>query len=257
MTYEFLLFETIGKVALITLNRPHVLNALCEGLVQDLGIVLDRCDANPDIHCVLLRGFQKAFSTGLDIQEMRDKAYSEVYLKRIIKELEKVGAFRKPLIAAVSGYVLGGGCEIAMMCDIIIASETAKFGQPEVAIGTLPGAGGTQRLVRAVGKAKAMDMCLTGRLMDAEEAERAGLVSRIVPEDQLHTESMKVAEEIAGYSLPVVLMIKEALKSAFETSLREGLKFERERFLFSFSLEDQQEGMAAFLDKRHPVFKGK
>ncbi|MBI2706914.1 MAG: enoyl-CoA hydratase/isomerase family protein [Proteobacteria bacterium] len=257
MSYEFLLFETIGKIAIITLNRHHVLNALSEGLVQDLGTVLERCEENPEIHCIILTGSKKAFSAGLDIQEMQDKAYSEVYLKRIIQELEKVGACRKPLIAAVSGYVLGGGCEIAMMCDIIIASETAQFGQPEVAIGTLPGAGGTQRLVRAVGKAKAMDMCLTDRLMDAHEAERTGLVSRVVPVAQLHEESLKVAEKIAAYSLPVVLMIKEALKEAFETSLREGLKFESERFLFSFSLEDQKEGMAAFLDKRPAVFKGK
>ncbi len=257
MSDAFLLFETIGKVALITLNRHHVLNALSEELVQDLGTVLERCDANPDIHCIILTGSQKAFSTGLDIQEMKDKAYDEVYLKRIIQGLAKVGTCRKPLIGAVSGYALGGGCEIAMMCDIIIASETAKFGQPEVAIGTLPGAGGTQRLVRAVGKSKAMDMCLTDRLMDAHEAERAGLVSRVVPVAQLHEESLKVAEKIAGYSLPVVLMIKEALKEAFETSLREGLKFESERFLFSFSLEDQKEGMAAFLEKRPALFKEK
>jgi enoyl-CoA hydratase len=257
MSEEFLHVETIGKVVLVTLNRPHVLNALCEGLLRELGDVLERCDADPLIHCIILTGSQKAFSAGLDIQEMQDKAFSEVYLKRIIQELEKIGMCRKPLVAAVSGYALGGGCEIAMMCDIIIASETAKFGQPEVGIGTLPGAGGTQRLVRAVGKAKAMDMCLTDRLMDAHEADQAGLVSRVVPVAQLREESLKIAEKIAKYSLPVVLMIKEAIKEAFETSLREGLKFESERFLFSFSLEDQKEGMSAFLEKRPAVFKGK
>jgi len=257
MSEKFVHFETRGNVALVTLNRPHVLNALCEGLLRELGDVLEKCDADPLIHCIILTGSEKAFSAGLDIQEMQDEEFRESYLKRIIQDLEKVGTCRKPLIAAVSGYALGGGCEIAMMCDIIIASETAKFGQPEVAIGTLPGAGGTQRLVRAVGKAKAMDMCLTDRLMDAYEAERAGLVSRVVSVAQLREESLKVAEKIASYSLPVVLMIKEAIKEAFETSLREGLKFENERFLFSFSLEDQKEGMTAFLKKRAAVFKGK
>lgn len=257
MDEGFLHVEIRDKVALVTLNRSRVLNALCEGLLQELGGVLERCDTDPLVHCILLTGSEKAFSVGLDIQEMHDKEFNEGHLKRILQELKKVETCRKPLIAAVSGYALGGGCEIAMMCDIIIASETAQFGQPEVAIGTLPGAGGTQRLARAVGKAKAMDICLTNRLMDAHEAERAGLVSRVVPVTQLHEESLKVAEKIASYSLPVVLMIKEAIKEAFETSLREGLKFENERFLSSFSLEDQKEGMAAFLEKRPAVFKGR
>jgi len=255
-TESFILFEKIGKVGVITLNRSESLNALCEALIRDLGEVLDRCEADSEIHCMTLMGSEKAFAAGADIKEIQNKTYMEAYLGDLItKGWEKVSACRKPIIAAVSGYALGGGCEIAMMCDIIIASESAKFGQPEVTLGTIPGAGGTQRLTRAIGKSKAMDLCLTGRLMDALEAERAGLVSRIVPEDQLKKEVLTMAQKIASYSLPVVMMIKEAIGRAFETPLSEGLKFERRLFHSTFALEDQKEGMKAFIEKRTPIFK--
>lgn len=258
MTYEFIFFEKVGRVGLITLNRPHAMNALCEGLIKELGKVLDLCEADPDIHCMVLTGSEKAFAAGADIKEMQSKTYMDAYLGDFItKGWEKVSGCRKPIIAAVSGYALGGGCEMAMMCDIIIASDTAKFGQPEVTIGTMPGAGGTQRLTRAIGKSKAMEMCLTGRMMDAVEAERTGLVSRVVPEAQLKKEAMEIAQKIAFYSLPVVMMIKESVGCAFETSLSEGLKFERRLFYSTFALEDQKEGMKAFVEKRLPAFKDK
>ncbi|MBP6952384.1 MAG: enoyl-CoA hydratase [Alphaproteobacteria bacterium] len=258
MTYEFIFFENIGRVAVITLNRPHTLNALCEGLIKDLGDALKRCEENPETHCIVLMGSEKAFAAGADIKEIQSKTYMNAYLEDFItKGWETVSACRKPIIAAVSGYALGGGCEIAMMCDIIIASDTALFGQPEVTIGTLPGAGGTQRLTRAVGKSKAMDLCLTGRLMNASEAEQAGLVSRVVPADQLKEEVLAVAQKIGSYSLPIVMMIKESIRRAFETPLAEGLLFERRLFQSTFSLEDQKEGMAAFIDKRSPAFKDK
>ena len=258
MTYNFILFEKIEKVGLITLHRPEVLNALGEPLMDELGAALQDCENDRDIHCMVLTGSEKAFAAGADIKEMQAKIYSEAYLEDFItKGWEKVSACRKPIIAAVSGYALGGGCEIAMMCDMIIAAESAKFGQPEVTIGTLPGAGGTQRLARSIGKSKAMDLCLTGRLMEAQEAERAGLVARIVPDNKLKEEALAVAHKIASYSLPVVMMIKESVNRAFETPLSEGLKFERRLFQASFSLEDQKEGMAAFLEKRTPKFQGK
>ncbi|MBX9621038.1 MAG: enoyl-CoA hydratase [Alphaproteobacteria bacterium] len=258
MTYSFILFEKIEKVGLITLNRPEVLNALGEQLIDELGAALNVCENDSDIHCMVLIGSEKAFAAGADIKEMQAKIYSEAYLQDFItKGWEKVSACRKPIIAAVSGYALGGGCEIAMMCDLIIAAESAKFGQPEVTIGTLPGAGGTQRLTRSVGKSKAMDLCLTGRLMEAQEAERAGLVARVVPDDKLKEEALAMAHKIASYSLPVIMMIKESVNRAFETPLSEGLRFERRLFQASFSLEDQKEGMAAFLEKRPPQFKGK
>lgn len=258
MTYKFILFEKIDKVGLITLHRPEVLNALGEQLIDELGTALNVCENDNDIHCMVLMGSEKAFAAGADIKEMQAKIYSQAYLEDFItKGWEKVSACRKPIIAAVSGYALGGGCEIAMMCDMIIAAESAKFGQPEVTIGTLPGAGGTQRLTRSIGKSKAMDLCLTGRLMKAQEAERAGLVARVVPDHQLKEETLGVAHKIASYSLPVVMMIKESVNRAFETPLSEGLRFERRLFQASFSLEDQKEGMAAFLEKRTPKFQGK
>ena len=258
MTYSFILFEKIEKVGLITLNKPEVLNALGEQLIDELGAALKDCENDSDIHCMVLMGSEKAFAAGADIKEMQAKVYAEAYLEDFItKGWEKVSACRKPIIAAVSGYALGGGCEIAMMCDLVIAAESAKFGQPEVTIGTLPGAGGTQRLTRSMGKSKAMDLCLTGRLMEAQEAERAGLVARVVPDSQLKEEALAVAHKIASYSLPVVMMIKESVNRAFETSLSEGLRFERCLFQASFSLEDQKEGMAAFLEKRAPQFKGR
>lgn len=258
MTYKFILFEKIDKVGLITLHRPEVLNALGESLIDELGTALKDCENDSDIHCMVLMGSEKAFAAGTDIKEMQAKIYSEAYLEDFItKGWEKVSACRKPIIAAVSGYALGGGCEIAMMCDLIIAAESAKFGQPEVTIGILPGAGGTQRLTRAIGKSKAMDLCLTGRLMEAQEAERAGLVARIVPDNKLKEEAFAVAHKIASYSLPVVMMIKESVNRAFEVPLSEGLRFERRLFQASFSLDDQKEGMAAFLEKRTPKFKGK
>ncbi|MBS0272133.1 MAG: enoyl-CoA hydratase [Proteobacteria bacterium] len=258
MTYEFILFEKIGNVGLIILNRPESLNALCERLIQDLNAVLDACEADTSIHCMVLMGSEKAFAAGADIKEMQAKTYQDAYLGDFItKGWEKVSQCRKPIIAAVSGYALGGGNEIAMMCDMIIASDTAQFGQPEVTIGTIPGAGGTQRLARSIGKSKAMDMCLTGRRMDALEAERAGLVSRVVPAHQLRDEAIAIAQKIASYSIPVVMMIKEAVNRAFETPLSEGLKFERRLFHSTFALDDQKEGMAAFLEKRPPVFRGR
>jgi enoyl-CoA hydratase len=254
-TYEFILFEKIGKVGVITLNRPEALNALCEDLIRDLNLALTTCESDSEIHCVILRGSDKVFAAGADIKEIQDKTYANVYQHDFIKGWEAVSTFRKPIIAAVSGYALGGGCELAMMCDFIIASETAKFGQPEVTLGTIPGAGGTQRLARSIGKAKAMDLCLTGRLIDAQEAERIGLVSRAVPLEQWKEETLKVAQNIASYSLPILMMIKESIGRAFEVPLSEGLKVERRLFQSTFSLEDQKEGMASFIEKRTPHFK--
>lgn len=256
MTDTYVLFEKRGKVGILTLNRPERLNTLSEKLIEDLGKALEECEADSQIHCMVLMGSEKVFSAGADIKEMQSKTYADVYLSDFItKGWENVSRCRKPIIAAVSGYALGGGCELAMMCDFIIASDTAKFGQPEVTIGTLPGAGGTQRLSRSIGKAKAMEMCLTGRLIDAQEAEKAGLVSRVVPLDKLQEEALEIAQKIASYSLPIVMMIKESIGRAFETPLAEGLKFERRLFHSTFALEDQKEGMAAFLEKRKPSFK--
>lgn len=256
MTYEFILFEKIEKVGIITLNRPDALNALCEGLIRELSAALETCETDPEIHCIVLTGSEKAFAAGADIKEMQSKTYMDAYKGDFISKWERIDTCRKPIIAAVSGFALGGGCEIAMMCDFIIASDTAKFGQPEVTIGTMPGSGGTQRLTRAIGKSKAMEMCLTGRMMDAREAEQAGLVSRVVPVSEYREEALKVAHKIASFSLPIVMMIKESIGCAFEMPLSEGVKFERRLFYSTFSLDDQKEGMAAFLEKRAPVFKG-
>jgi len=257
MAFETVLFEKRGKVGLITLNRPQALNALNSQLISELNQVLDACEADADIGAMVLTGSEKAFAAGADIKEMKDKNFSDVILNDFIAPWERLSRCRKPVIAAVSGYALGGGCEIAMMCDFIIASETARFGQPEIMLGVIPGSGGTQRLTRVVGKSKAMELCLTGRQMDAAEAERCGLVSRVVPAAELLNEAMKAAEKIASFSLPAVMSAKEAVNRAFETTLAEGIRFERRAFQALFATEDQKEGMAAFAEKRAPEFKNR
>ncbi|MGW0160228.1 enoyl-CoA hydratase [Mycobacterium sp. NPDC003323] len=254
-TYRHLHVEHRGTVAVITLDRPKSLNALCNQLTEELTAALDATEADDGIGAVVLTGSAKAFAAGADIAEMQPKSFAEVYLEDFItSSWERPATVRKPIIAAVAGYALGGGAELAMSCDFIIAADTAKFGQPEITIGILPGAGGTQRLTRAVGKSKAMDMVLTGRTIDAEEAERIGLVARVVPAAALVDEAVAAAVKIAGYSRPAVLMAKEAVNSAFETPLREGLRFERRLFHAAFATDGQSEGMAAFLDKRTPTF---
>ncbi|WP_374373744.1 enoyl-CoA hydratase [Dongia sp.] len=245
-----------GRVGIIRLNRPQALNALCDQLVAELGIALDDLENDDAIGAIILTGSEKAFAAGADIKEMASRGFVDVLVKDFIsKGWERVAQCRKPVVAAVAGFALGGGCEMAMMCDIIIAAENAKFGQPEITLGIIPGAGGTQRLTRAVGKAKAMDLVLTGRMMDAAEAERAGLVARVVAPEKLMEEAMAVAGKIAGFSLPIVLMAKESVNRAFESSLAEGVKFERRMFHAAFGTEDQKEGMAAFVEKRKPAFK--
>jgi len=256
MNFENILVDTRGRVGIITLNRPKALNALNDALVDEMGLALDQFESDENIGAIVITGSEKAFAAGADIGAMAGFSYMDAYLgDYITRNWERVRSCRKPVIAAVAGFALGGGCEMAMACDIIIAADTAMFGQPEVKLGILPGAGGTQRLPRAVGKAKAMDLCLTGRMMNAEEAERAGLVSRIVPADALMEEALKAAETIAGYSLPVVMMIKESVNRAFESGLSEGLLFERRLFHSAFALDDQKEGMAAFVEKRKATFK--
>ena len=255
---EFIKVEKKGRVGLITLDRPKQLNALNAQLMQELGAALQAFDADEGVGAILIAGSEKAFAAGADIiAAMKDFSYLQAYMNDYITDWEHFRQVRKPVIAAVAGYALGGGNELAMQCDIVIAADNAKFGQPEINLGIMPGAGGTQRLPRAVGKAKAMDMCLTARQMDAQEAERAGLVSRVVPLAKLMEEAMAVAEKIAGYSLPVAMMIKESINRAYETSLSEGVTFERRVFHAQFGLEDQKEGMAAFVEKRKPVFKNK
>jgi enoyl-CoA hydratase len=255
MTYQFISVEKKGRVALITLNRPKQLNALSPPLMAELGQALKACDADEDVGAIVITGNDKAFAAGADIAAMKDYSHMDAFMGDYITAWEHFRSVRKPVIAAVAGYALGGGNELAMMCDIVIAAENARFGQPEVNLGVMPGAGGTQRLPRAVGKAKAMDLCLTARMMDAQEAERAGLVSRIVPLEKLMEEALAVAEKIAGYSLPVVMMIKESINRAYEANLAEGILFERRLFHSQFALADQKEGMAAFLEKRKPTFK--
>ena len=258
MAYENILVETRGKVGLITLNRPKALNALCAALIRELGEALDGFEKDAGIGCIVLTGSERAFAAGADVKEMAASTYMDVYMNDFItKGWEQVTTCRKPVIAAVAGFALGGGCELAMMCDFIIAADTAKFGQPEIKIGTIPGAGGSQRLTRFVGKSKAMEMCLTGRMMDAAEAERAGLVSRVVPAADLLAEALKTADAIAALSLPIVMMAKEAVNRAYETTLAEGIKFERRVFHATFATDDQKEGMAAFVEKRPPVFKNR
>ncbi|RMD64713.1 MAG: enoyl-CoA hydratase [Alphaproteobacteria bacterium] len=255
MSFENILVETRGRVGLITLNRPKALNALCAALIDELGRALDAFEADDAIGCIVVTGSEKAFAAGADIKEMMDKTYMDAYLEDFITSgWERLAATRKPIIAAVAGYALGGGCEIAMMCDMIIAADTAKFGQPEITLGTIPGAGGTQRLTRIVGKSKAMDLCLTGRMMDAEEAERCGLVARVVPADRLLDEALAAAEKIASMSRPVTMMVKEAVNRAYETTLSEGIRFERRVFHATFATADQKEGMRAFVEKRKPVW---
>jgi enoyl-CoA hydratase len=254
-SYENILVETRGPVGLITLNRPKVLNALSTPLMRDLDAALGVFAQDDSIRAVVLTGSEKAFAAGADIKEMVNKTFTEAYLQNFPDGWDGIAKFRKPTIAAVAGFALGGGCELAMMCDFIIAADTARFGQPEITIGTIPGAGGTQRLTRAVGKAKAMEMILTGRQMDAAEAERAGLVSRIVPAESLIAEAVKAAEKIAALSQPVVLIAKDAVNRAFETTLAEGVRFERNVFHMSFAFEDRKEGMAAFAEKRPPNFR--
>ncbi|KXV04774.1 enoyl-CoA hydratase [Caballeronia megalochromosomata] len=256
MAYENLLVETRGRVGLITLNRPKALNALNDALMDELGVALKAFDADENIGAIVLTGSEKAFAAGADIGMMASYSYMDVYKgDYITRNWETIRTIRKPIIAAVAGFALGGGCELAMMCDIVIAADTARFGQPEIKLGVIPGAGGTQRLPRAVSKAKAMDLCLTARMMDASEAERAGLVSRVVGADRLVDEAVEAATIIAGFSLPAVMMAKEAVNRAYETTLAEGVHFERRLFHSLFATEDQKEGMAAFVEKRKPVFK--
>ncbi|HSV17074.1 MAG TPA: enoyl-CoA hydratase [Casimicrobiaceae bacterium] len=256
MTYQNILVETRGRVGFVRLNRPQRLNALSDALADELGVALHGFDADPGISAIVITGNDKAFAAGADIGAMAEWDYAKVYGDDYItRNWDAIRRIRKPVIAAVAGYALGGGCELAMACDIIVAADTAKFGQPEVTIGTMPGFGGTQRLPRAVGKAKAMDWCLTGRMIDAVEAERSGLVARVVPAGQLEDEAMALADKIASHSLPVVLKIKEAINRAYESSLAEGLLFERREFHATFALDDQKEGMRAFVEKRKPQFK--
>ena len=257
MAYETILAETRGRVGLITLNRPQALNALNSTLVGELNQALDGFEADPAIGCTVITGSEKAFAAGADIKEMQGLSYPQTYLDDFITAWDRVANRRKPIIAAVSGFALGGGCELAMMCDFIIASDTAKFGQPEIKLGVMPGAGGTQRLTRIVGKAKAMEMCLTGRMMGADEAERSGLVSRVVPAAELMNEAMKAAETIAAMSLPIAMMTKESVNRAYETTLAEGIRFERRVFHAMFATADQKEGMSAFVEKRPAGFQNR
>ena len=258
MAYEFILAQTRGKVGLITLNRPKQMNALNPKLMQEVGEALYAFDADDNVGAIIITGNEKAFAAGADIVAMKDWDFIEVYRSDYItRDWEHIRKIRKPVIAAVAGYALGGGNELAMACDIVIAADNAKFGQPEINLGIIPGAGGTQRLPRAVSKAKAMDMCLTARTMDAAEAERSGLVSRVVPLEKLMDEAMAVADKIAAYSLPVAMMIKESVNRAYESSLTEGILFERRLFHSGFALADQKEGMSAFVEKRKPVFKNR
>ena len=257
MTYQNLIVETKGRVGVITLNRPQALNALNRALVMELTQAIDAFEADAAIGCLLITGSDKAFAAGADIQEMADKTFIEAYLGNFAADWHAPTRARKPIVAAVAGFALGGGCELAMQCDIIIAADNAKFGQPEIKLGVIPGIGGTQRLTRAVGKAKAMDMILTGRMMDAAEAERSNLVARVVPAASLMDEAMKAADTIANMSLPSVLAGKEAVDRAFESSLAEGVAFERRIFHALFATEDQKEGMKAFVEKRKPQWKNK
>jgi enoyl-CoA hydratase len=255
MDYQNILVKQEGRVALVTLNRPKALNALNTDLLNELVAALQSFDLDDAVHAIVLTGSERAFAAGADIKEMAPKSYMDMYKTNFFADAaDKIAAIRKPIIAAVAGYALGGGCELAMLCDFIIAADTAKFGQPEINLGVMPGIGGTQRLTRLVGKSKAMEMCLTGRNMDAVEAERSGLVSRVVPAADLLGEAMKAAAAIAGQSLPIVMMTKETVNRAYETTLTEGIRFERRLFHSMFATDDQKEGMAAFAEKRKPVF---
>lgn len=253
--FNTILLERKGRVGVITLNRPKALNALNSELMREVVSAVDELEADDGIGAILVTGSERAFAAGADIKEMQPKTYMEMYLSDFFAAWDRLAQARKPTIAAVSGYALGGGCELAMLCDVLLAADTAKFGQPEIKLGVIPGIGGSQRLTRAVGKAKAMEMCLTGRNMDADEAERAGLVSRIVPAADLLDDALKTATTIAEMSLPVAMMAKEAVNRSFETTLNEGIRFERRVFHSAFATEDQSEGMAAFVEKRTPDFK--
>jgi enoyl-CoA hydratase len=257
MSYQHIIVETRGRVGVIRLNRPAALNALNMALIGELSAAVDGFEADQDIGCIVITGSDKAFAAGADIKEMATKSYLEAFMGDFVASWDRVAHARKPVIAAVAGFALGGGCELAMHCDMIIAADNAKFGQPEIKLGVIPGIGGTQRLTRAVGKAKAMDLCLTGRMMDAAEAERSGLVARVVPLASLMDEAMKAADTIAAQSLPAVMLAKEAVNRAFETTLAEGVRFERRVFHSLFATEDQKEGMAAFVEKRAPKFKNR
>ncbi|MFD5764757.1 enoyl-CoA hydratase [Streptomyces sp. NPDC127049] len=254
MTYETILLERKGRVALLTLNRPEALNALNLRLMTEVVAATEELDRDPEVGCIVITGSARAFAAGADIKEMRPRSYMDMYLSDWFTAWDRVGQLRTPTVAAVAGYALGGGCELAMLCDVLLAADTAKFGQPEIKLGVIPGIGGSQRLTRAVGKAKAMELCLTGRTMDAEEAERAGLVSRIVPAADLLAEALAVATTIADMSKPVAMMAKEAVNRSFETTLTEGVRFERRLFHAVFATADQKEGMSAFVDKRAPRF---
>jgi enoyl-CoA hydratase len=257
-TYQNILIERRGAVGIATLNRPQALNALNAPLIGELAAAIDEFEHDDAIGAIVLTGNDKAFAAGADVKEMAGKTYPETYLDDFITDgWERVAQCRKPVVAAVAGFALGGGCEIAMMCDIVVAADNARFGQPEITLGTIPGAGGTQRLARFVGKAKAMDLCLTGRMMDAAEAERAGLVSRIVPAADLLTEAVKVAERISEMSRPIAMMVKESVNRAYETTLAEGVRFERRVFHATFATDDRREGMAAFIAKRKPAFRNR
>ena len=253
--YETILTETRGRVLLITLNRPKALNAINAQLTREVIRAATEADADPGIGCIVVTGSAKAFAAGADIKEMQHATYAEMYAGDRFADWDRFVAVRKPIIAAVAGYALGGGCELAMMCDIILAADTAQFGQPEIKLGVMPGIGGSQRLTRFVGKAKAMEMCLTGRMMDAAEAERSGLVSRVIAADRLLDEALKAAETIASMSLPIAMMTKEAVNRSYETTLTEGIRFERRVFHAMFATKDQKEGMAAFVEKRPPRFE--
>ena len=258
MSYETLIVETADGVTLVRFNRPEALNAFNNQLMDELTAALDAAEADDAVRCIVVTGSEKAFAAGADIKEMASKDYVGAYREDFItRNWERITRCRKPVIAAVAGYALGGGCEVAMMCDFIIAAETARFGQPEITLGVSPGAGGTQRLTRFVGKSKAMEMILTGRMMDAAEAERSGLVSRVVPADKLIDEAMAVARKIAALSPVSVMLTKEMVEAAYETTLSQGVAFERRLFHSMFALDDQKEGMAAFTDKRKPAFKGR
>jgi enoyl-CoA hydratase len=257
MSYQNIVVETQGRVGIIRLNRPQALNALNRALIAEMTSAIDAYEADDNIGCMLITGGDKAFAAGADIKEMADKPFTEAYLGNFAADWDRAAHARKPIVAAVAGFALGGGCELAMQCDLIIAADNAKFGQPEIKLGVIPGIGGTQRLTRAVGKAKAMDLVLTGRMMDAAEAERSGLVARVVPAASLMDEAMKVADTIANMSLPSVLAGKEAVNAAFESSLAEGVRFERRIFHSLFATEDQKEGMKAFVEKRPAQWKNR
>jgi enoyl-CoA hydratase len=257
MAYQNIIVETRGRVGLVTLNRPQALNALNEALIAELNDVLSSFESNPEIGCTVITGSEKAFAAGADVKEMAEKTYVESYLGKFLDGWTRISEARKPVIAAVSGFCLGGGLELAMMCDIIFASETARFALPEITLGIMPGAGGTQRLPRFIGKAKAMDLILTGRMMEAAEAERCGLVARVVAPDKLLDEALAAAAKIASFSQPIVMMAKETVNRAQETSLSEGARFERRLFLSMFATEDQKEGMKAFIEKRKPDFRNR